>query len=360
MCKPGTWVELEPSLTSDEMQPLPRSAVASFFTVIRWKEWATSKIPFFFSCMFYAALARPATDTGVMFEMLGLLLILCLYAAFGYSLNAIVDRDTDRAAGKRDKLGEMPERRVSVSFWSIVVAGIAAPLLIYWDRPDVLAVLGIAYAVALGYSAPPIRLKERGIAGIICAAAAQRTIPVILIFVAMRHWGWTAFWLCALSTLIGIRYIIIHQILDEKGDLATGARTSATTHGTIALRHALKMAIFPTECAVLFVTVVSMATSHLAVAVMTAIYLAWLFLQYLTLGNENEYRRFSVDSYYVLEEFYNFYLPLMLAILLAASNPAFWSLAAFTVLWRIRLVGRELRNIARVASSTFRAVSSRA
>ena len=206
---------------------------------------------------------------------------------------------------------------------------------------------------------PPIRLKERGIAGIICAAAAQRTIPVIFIFVAMNFWDWTAIWFCALSTLIGLRYIVIHQILDEQGDLATSVRTSATAHGNIALRHALKMAIFPSECAMLLVTVVSIATSHMAVAAMTAVYFAWLLLQYLTIGNDGDYRRFSIDSYYVFEEFYNFYLPLTLAILLTSSHPAFWSPVGITVIWRIRLVGRELRNVAKVASSTIGAVSKR-
>ena len=346
-------------MTGDETPRRQRSVIVSFFTVIRWKEWATSKIPFFFACMYYAALSRPAIETGAILEMLGLLLILCLYAAFGYSLNGIVDRAKDRAAGKRDKLGEMPERRILMSFWLIVVTGVFVPLLIYSDRPDALLVLGFAYTVAIAYSAPPIRLKERGIAGIICAAAAQRTIPVIFIFVAMSLWDWTAFWFCALSTVIGLRYIVIHQIFDEDGDNRTGVETSATIHGSTVLSRTLKTAIFPAECVMLLVAVVSIATSHMAVAAMTAVYFAWLLLQYLTLGNDEDYRRFSIDSYYVLEEFYNFYLPLTLVILLASSHPAFWSLVGITVLWRIRLVGRELRNVAMVASSTFGAMSNR-
>ena len=218
-------------MTGGETQWRNRSVIASLFTVSRWNEWATSKIPLFFACIFYAALSRPAVEPAVLLEMIGLLIILCLLAAFGYSLNAIVDRTKDRDGGKRDKLGEIPEHRVLVSFGLIVIASFIVPLLIYSDRPDALLVLGIAYALGFAYSVAPIRLKERGIAGIICAALAQRTIPIMFTFVAMTFWDWTATWFCALGALVGLRYIVVHQILDEQVDLKTGVQTSGTTIG---------------------------------------------------------------------------------------------------------------------------------
>jgi 4-hydroxybenzoate polyprenyltransferase len=133
--------------------------IGSFFTFVRWSAWATSKIPLFLVCIYYAALSRPAPGASVILEMLGLLLILCLYAAFGYAINGLADRRLDRLAGKRDKLGEMPEARVKAFFWLVFGASVIAPLLIYRNRPDILALVAASYLLAAGYSLPPVRFK---------------------------------------------------------------------------------------------------------------------------------------------------------------------------------------------------------
>ncbi len=325
-----------------------RSFVGSFFTVIRWNEWATSKIPLFLACMYYAALARPALDTPVLPEMAGLLLVLCLYAAFGYAVNSISDREADRAGGKRDRFGEVPPTRRMAFFWAVLATGIALPLILYWRRPEVLALTGFAYLLAAAYSLPPVRFKERGVLGLAAATLAQRTLPAALVFTAMAHWDWAAVGLCCLATIIGGRYIVVHQILDEAADRRAGLRTAATTHGGSGLHRILKRILFPLEVAIAAVTLALIAWLHMLLVPVTIAYLLWLIAQYAALREGDERSRFSVASYYLLEDYYDFYLPVTLAVCLALRDSVFWSVVIFTLLWRTRLIGREWRNAGRV------------
>ncbi len=333
-----------------------RPFIGSFFTVIRWNEWATSKIPLFFVCMYYAALSRPVLVPSVILELLGLLLILCLYAAVGYAINSLSDREVDRVSGKRDKLGEMPEGRVKAFLWLVFGASVVAPLLIYRDRLDVLALLALSYLLAAGYSLPPVRLKERGMLGLVASAVAQRTLPATLVFTAMQYWDWAAIGLCALGTIIGIRYIVVHQILDEAADRRSGVRTTATAHGGSGVRRILKWFLFPLEVGVAALTVALISMQHWVLVPVSLTYLLWLLVQYAVLRPGDERSRFSIASYYVLEDYYNFYLPVTLAVFLAVDDAAFWSVVGFTLTWRTRLIGRELRNVVKVGRRLLKAV----
>jgi 4-hydroxybenzoate polyprenyltransferase len=329
--------------------------IGSFFTFVRWSAWATSKIPLLLACMYYAALSRPALGPAVILEMLGLILILCLYAAFGYAINGLSDRKVDRLAGKPDKLGEMPEARVQAFFWSVLGAGILVPLAIYRDRPAVLAILAFSYLLAAGYSLRPVRFKERGLLGVAAAALAQRTLPAVLVFAAMQYWDWAAIAICMLSTVIGLRYILIHQILDEAGDRRSGVATVATAYGGDRLRVILERQLLPAEIGLAAVTVALISTSYWVLLPVSLAYLVWLLAQYATQRPGDEGSAFSIETYNkALENYYGLYLPLALAVLLAAEDAAFWSVVAFTLAWRSRLIGREFRNFGTVARRLLR------
>ena len=167
--------------------------------LVRWNEWYDSKIAFLLLCMYYAALSQPGPSGRLQAEMAFLLAVLCVYAAFGHLVNDLSDREADRVAGKRNVLATLSEQKARVLVLAAGAIGIVLALP-YWQQPGVIVSLISAYALAAFYSLPPLRLKERGAAGLIAAVAAQRTLPCFVVFYAMNFWDWTAVALCVLSS----------------------------------------------------------------------------------------------------------------------------------------------------------------
>ena len=301
-------------------------------------------------CMFYAALGRPSAGISLIGEMAVLLLLLCLYASLGHIVNSYCDRKIDLAAGKPNTLAFVSEKGGQELVALVMMASLVTIFLIYLEQPVVLFLFYLTIAIAVLYSLPPIRLKERGIFGLIAAAVAQRTLPVAIVFHAMEAWNWTALILCLLSTLIGMRYIIVHQIKDESADLLARVQTVATTRGNAFLRRLLKQIIFPLELVTLVIALFLMSMDLQCVGVAAVIYTFWSVLQMLVLDRNKE-TRFSVESYTILADFYCFYWPLVLSALLIERNNLFWIVFLFTLVWLVRRLRREIIQVWRVISA---------
>jgi 4-hydroxybenzoate polyprenyltransferase len=307
--------------------------------LVRWNEWYDSKIAFLLLCMYYVALSQPNAGGWLQAEMGILLAALCAYASFGHMINDFSDRQTDRAAGKRNVLADLSERRALAL---LVAAGAVGAIFVlpYWQRPGVVALFGFAYALAAFYSLPPLRLKERGAAGLVAAALAQRTIPCLIVFSALNFWDWTALALCALGTLVGFRYIVVHQILDAYNDARSGIKTFGTTHGADSLSAILTRILFPLELMCLGAAILLMGRSVPAVWVMGPLYALWLFVQ----RKRQPHRRMSPISYSLLADLYFVYWPLLLALVLALRDLVFIGVLAFTIAWLFRNLSLLIAN----------------
>jgi 4-hydroxybenzoate polyprenyltransferase len=104
------------------------------------------------------------------------------------------------------------------------------------------------------YSLPPVRLKERFVLGWGASALAQRTLPLVIIFEALKGWDVVAVGLIVLSTLIGLRSIVVHQLRDRDNDRRSGVLTVATAENPqrlVAMLHVFFRFEFACACAVL-------------------------------------------------------------------------------------------------------------
>lgn len=314
----------------------------------RWDEWASSKMPLLFAAIYHAAMAGPATPS--LADLAGLALSLCLYAMFGYMVNAWSDRRVDLAAGKPSALARLPGASAGILVAFILLLALAVPFLLYRHRPDVLALHGASLAMAALYSLPPVRFKERGALGLGVSAVAQRVLPCMTVFQLLGAWDAVAVAMCVLGALVGTRYIMVHQILDAAADRATGVRTVATVRGVPFLRDALRAFVFPLEVAALLGVVALLSLEAPAVAAATAAVAAWNGLQYLTLKAERG-ARFSPVSYAVFADYYNFFLPTLLSLLLCAARPSLWPVAVFNALWLSGELGRQAATLRRVLAT---------
>lgn len=300
-------------------------------------------------CMYYVALSQPFPGIDLIREMAVLLLLLCLYASLGHIVNSYCDREIDMVAGKANTLASVSEHYRQILVILIVITSLVTILLVYIKQPVILLLFYLAITIAAFYSLPPVRLKERGIFGLIAAAVAQRTLPVAIVFHALGDWGWPAVVLCVLSTLIGMRYIIVHQIQDESADLLAHVQTVATTRGIDFLRQLLKQFVFPLELATLSIALILMTMEFASVGIAAVIYIFWTALQLLALDWKKE-KRFSIEFYTILADFYYIYWPLLLSALLIERNNSYWMVFIFTVVWLFRRLYREVGQLWNVFS----------
>jgi len=72
------------------------------------------------------------------------------------------------------------------------ILGVGVAAFLYLRRLDVLLLVAVNFVAAAVYSMTPFRFKERGLLGVLTAAIAQRTLPVIIAIQAMNAWDWTS------------------------------------------------------------------------------------------------------------------------------------------------------------------------
>jgi 4-hydroxybenzoate polyprenyltransferase len=202
----------------------------------RWREWAQSKLLYGAGG---ALLLFPDAPTPLLMVMIA---TVAPWAAFGYAINEVADRDADRRAGKLNRAAPLPNLRWAL--FLIVSAAMALGLSLCWAAdaaPPLFVLAGMTLAAA--YSLPPLRLKERGAIGLVAAATAQWALPVLALSAALpRGWLRPAAWsLVLLGLAIGMRWIAVHQLADATRDRMAGVRTFATGGGPTwaVIRYAL-------------------------------------------------------------------------------------------------------------------------
>ena len=320
----------------------------------RWDTWYDSKIPLFFVCMYYAALSRPFDELLLLIDIANLVFILCLYACFGHVVNSFSDRFIDAAAGKPNEFSKISNRFGQIWVGIFVAGSVFFTVFIYHQRPSVVFLLFLTYALAAFYSIPPVRFKERGVLGLIAPAIAQRTLPVLIIFEALMYWDMVALLICILSTVIGLRSIIVHQIKDVDADLRASVKTMATTKGTDYLRNLLMHIIFPLELIFFIVSISVMSINFKLIGIIGVVYMFWLAAQVLAL-KIIERESFSLEPYIVsssiFSDFYNLYWPLSLSLLLALDNEKLWVVFLFTILWVLSKLVTEIKYIIHIVNS---------
>jgi 4-hydroxybenzoate polyprenyltransferase len=182
---------------------------------------ALSRIPFP-SLWPVVALALPA-------------LIVC--ASYVSVLNDLTDAKDDQASGKP---GRWPgRRRIYPALLLAACLAAGGAFLIVWRKDTLLFYTYLLSWVAFAlYSAPPFRLKVRGIWGVLADASGAHLFPTLFAVVLVYHWNrteasaeWTvvvALW----SFAAGVRGILWHQLEDAVYDRKIGLRTFACLHGT--------------------------------------------------------------------------------------------------------------------------------
>lgn len=205
--------------------------VNNFLEFIRWKDWALGKIPIFCTICFYIFLTyRMFSITDIKYFFI-FLIFASINSIYGYLINDLGDRKLDRLHGKRNSFENRDNKTIALIF--LVILGIMIlSAMVFVHRDCFLLLWLIQVFISTFYSIPPIRLKERGAAGLFAAFMAQYPLPVALLFAAFEKFGgWDMVLFAICITISGITLEIGHQKYDFARDSKTGTVTFAVRKG---------------------------------------------------------------------------------------------------------------------------------
>lgn len=288
--------------------------------VVRFDEWRASKlIPLFVG----AVLAAHARWDGLMTSWLviAFTVVVLFNASFGYAINNLSDARVDAEAGKPNAFSQMATWKATVVVTVLMLGGMATATLAFWSAPGAIAWTALSFGAAAAYSVKPIRLKERGALGLAASSLAQRVIPLFIIFSALNAWTVTTAVFAVLAFLIGVRFILIHQMHDLERDRSTGVATFLTARNIDFADKAILRVVFPLELVFLSLLTAALTSAWWpqGIALLLGV-IAYFGVQLRRLGG-GSYRSIAL-SYLGLNSIYSVVLPIVVVAPFVARAPA--------------------------------------
>lgn len=201
---------------------------AQLLALSRVREWIFSKLSFAL-----VAILLFGRDLQ-MHEAMAVLATIVALGAFGYGINEMADRPADERAGKKNRARGMAPALLAFYLAATACSTLAAAFI----ANESFLTVGVALfylVVAWQYSYGPLRLKERGIWGIVAAALAQWTAPIAIIFSmhATSVTALSAVCFAVLCSALGVRWMGVHQYKDLMADRMAGVRTFVSMGGGV-------------------------------------------------------------------------------------------------------------------------------
>lgn len=292
-------------------------ALREIARISRWQRWAGSKLPMLLAAFVVAVLSNEVTLDVAVVGALQLAAHVLGYATFGYVANSFADVREDVRSGKGSVFAGWSAERAAGVVGVAAVAGLVPLFLPPMGRNLALLSGVISVVVAAAYSLRPIRLKERGVFGVLSSALAQRTLPTLTIMLYFGSLTVPLALFVLMSLLVGVRFILVHQADDVISDQITGTRTFATRIGVHRTEELVVRLILPLEAIAVgaWLLVARLET----VAVLLLIYLVGHLLMLLLLARRT---RFPLAGYAPLSELYASYVPFALALAGVLSGDA--------------------------------------
>jgi 4-hydroxybenzoate polyprenyltransferase len=314
----------------------------------RWPDWVDSKLAWLGTSCYYLALIDGWSLAHTVAVMLRVLPFVVGLAALGYAANDYWDREADVAAGKR-----APDVAPSPAAHRRLVAGLLGATLVATvplaPRGSSLVVGLMLLVLAVAYSAPPVRLKVRGAWGLLVGALAQWGTPPLPLLVGRAAPTAGFALLLALGLSAGLRWMLLHQILDAPGDARAGIRTFTTDQG-VPRAMAMLRGLVGLEVGLLVTWGLVAGPLVPAVALVPGVYLlaCWLVARRLRRDGllpepAGSYERAPLRGLYLA------WLPLSFLIALMRVQPSYGWLVVLELWWKRYQLAGDLRLVCRAA-----------
>lgn len=333
--------------THSETQNRVKLAIIRFGSLVRWDEWGASKLPFVFIAWSIVAIQTPG-NTKHVFILLEMISYTAFFLAFGYVFNDWMDRIVDQRAGKLKLIQSFKNWQVYFVLGTLFLGSIISLLRWLSHLPIGLTVIA-CYFFAITYSGTNFRFKERGQWGLFVASLSQRTLPCMLVFFVM---GWqdviTPVYL-TLTLIIGLRWMLAHQLGDLENDKQSQVKTYATQKNAAFIKTYMVW-VFNLE--LILVVVLGLALSY---PPLWLVYLAYFILSlvftYASKSTPWQMLQTSSSAYVVLADFYFIYWPLGFALLLSLHSPYMFASLVFLAFLQLRYIRQHISDLKGIYSS---------
>lgn len=248
-----------------------------------WRNWAVFTYNSIFEnlfVIFYIGLRTQNFSDDFLIDIVIFLLFSIFSTTYGYLINDYADMELDRAHGKPNTFEK--DSKVKAFFVSIIFLLISIVCGMHFSANLNFALIWLFWiAISTFYSMPPIRLKERGKAGLLLVVVAQRLLPILLVFTAFNFTeGWEIVLLATYVFFRGASSDINHQLEDYENDIATGTATYTVKKGKSKVEKILRFSL-ESEKILLVGILILAAKTLIALPVLLYIFLLLSFTLYL-------------------------------------------------------------------------------
>jgi 4-hydroxybenzoate polyprenyltransferase len=198
---------------------------------IRWDGWAQGKIPWLCSIISYLIIKNYLYTKFAVADFILFICFSIISCIYGYLVNDLFDIQIDRKHGKPNAFGCLGEKKgtmiVLFTLTLSVLLGLRFILKPYFTFFWITWLF-----LATFYSAKPLRFKEKGAVGLICAFTSQYPIPIILSFCVFGNLNAADMWeIVSCAAISGAALEIGHQRFDLEKDSKTNTTTFAVKTG---------------------------------------------------------------------------------------------------------------------------------
>ncbi len=217
-------------------QVIPQTAMKSWWATLRVGDWGIQLLLLWVGAFIYF-LVSPVDPVRYLAHLALVSAWSALFLTAGYLINNYCDRDQDREK-------EYSEPRVQSDPGMVLAVGVAclvcAAVILVALAPNrsVIMVGAVQIAGGLAYSLPGIRLKERGAWGMLTATTMQRVPGFLMVVLAFPQRPAAAIAITIWFLVMGLVFILEHQLEDLADDKRTGVRTWATVRGRLRTQRA--------------------------------------------------------------------------------------------------------------------------
>lgn len=293
--------------------------------IIRASEWWSYKLAPALAIFYGTAVYLDQPILPLWPAAVALLASLVVCATYVSVLNDATDLEDDAAAGKANRVAGRPP----VVVCALIVLPVLGGLFFLWswrDQALLFVVYALIWVVFTLYSLPPVRLKTRGVWGLLADASGSHLFPTLLasllVFATAGRVSEGPWLTCVgvWAAAYGLRGILWHQLLDAESDRLAGARTFVQRHGENLARRLGVAVVFPVEIVALAGLVVM--TGTLAASLALVAYGALVLVRVLRFRMRAMVVSQQPQSFMVMNEYYEVFLPLFLVAGSASHYPA--------------------------------------
>jgi 4-hydroxybenzoate polyprenyltransferase len=279
------------------------------------------------------------------------------FASFGYVVNDFFDKEKDRLSGKKNfLLGKSTSYQIGLVLLTLAFVSFSWLYLPATFYSFIL--ISIQLTLFIIYSVPPLRLKEKGIAGLITDALYAHAVPVVLaaytfLLASGRSLPWLSLILLSIwQFAIGIRNILLHQSEDIDADARSRTQNYSASLSERARHHILlfNLAFELLFCVLFFLSLAGGGRYKFIACLLPVLFFyIWAYLKYsssigLMLHStwryfpNNVYEKWLPIVYLILLSFYNVYFIVFIVLHLVLFNFDFYSHTARSVALYLRLL----------------------